>query len=149
MRTTPKEIFYTIIKSEGKKTTVITSSKLNIPLSMELPEKLSFVRKTFIDIIAEYKATSAGIRVSESNAQKLSIERISYEAVLQELLTSSTIETYFVGQISTISSKIGFKRDQFKKFISGELSFDAIEEWEKYKENQKESILVAVAALKL
>ena len=87
--------------------------------------------------------------MSESNAKSPSIERINFEAIIQELFASSSIEKYFIGQISTISSKLSFPRENFKKYISNELEYDKVTNWKNYSDKEKESILVALSALNL
>jgi len=149
LRATPTEVWFSVIEEVDHKITISVSSKVNVPVSLIFPEKLNYIRKTFKDIIWEFKVTGASIRITESNAQGTSSERISIEAILQELLSSSSVEKYFVGQISNISAKAGFPREDFKKYISGELAFNRVESWSTYNNYQKESILAAIAAINL
>ena len=149
LRATPHEIYYSIVDEKDGITILITCSELKIPISLNFPEKLNFVRKTFKDIIYEYEVKNAGIRITESKAQSTSSERISYEAILQELLANSSVSKYFVGQISNISAKLGFPRENFKPCICKSGDFSRIANWNKYNNLQKEAILVGVAALNL
>lgn len=149
IRATPKKIHYCIIKSTAEATQVIDFSSVIIPFSLILPEKLNFVRKTFRDLIAEYKCERAGIRITESMVSKPNIERVSYEAVIQELLSSSSVEKYLTGQISTITAKLGLKRVDYKLLLANEQQFELIEGFGGYGTEEKDSILVGLAALAL
>ena len=109
-----------------------------------MPEKLKYLRNTFFDIIEHYKVTTAGIRVAESNAQKINIERTYFEGVLQEMLSSSCIEKYYVGNIASISSKLGLKNDgTLKSYLDGKEDYPNIDNWKDFKSiEKKEAILV-------
>ena len=91
IRAKPKEIFYSVCSEEPGRIELISCSKLIIPMSLAFPEKLKFVRNTFLDIIYEFQITRAGIRIAESLAERKSCDRISLEAVIQELLASGAI----------------------------------------------------------
>ena len=149
IRTKPKEIYYAVIKSEGRNTEVVSCSKLIIPVSLKFPEKLKYIRTTFLDIIFEFGAVKAGIRITESFAPNEDNSRVCFEAIIQELLASSSVEKYFVGQIANISAKLDFPKDNFKKYVSGELNYEEVESWSNFNKEQKESILVGLASLNL
>lgn len=148
IRATPKEVFYCIIEHTADEHKVRDFSAIPIPYSLILPEKLNFVRKTFRDIIAEFGCARAGIRITESIA-KPNIERVSYEAVLQELLSSSSVEKYLTGQISTITAKLGLKRADYKLLINNQQPLEIIDGFGGYREEVKEAILVCLASLAL
>jgi hypothetical protein len=149
IRASNKEIYYSILEGASSNSArVCANSYLFIPVALQFPEKLNFIRKTFKDIISEFSASRAGIRISEPTAQNFSVERVSFEAVLQELLSSSSIEKYMTGQISSISARLGFPRDNFKKIISGEIEYDKFE-GNNYNQYEKESILIGLAALNI
>ncbi|MEP7375885.1 MAG: hypothetical protein ABI675_20990 [Chitinophagaceae bacterium] len=148
LRATPSQIWFAVV-AHNTDYKIITCDKLVLPIALNFPEKLNFIRKTFKDIIFEYGITTAGIRVTEPAAISTNATRISFEAVLQELLSSSTVYNYFIGQIANISAKIGFNRANFKRYIDDELNFDPIKEWSSFNKEQKEAILSAVAASKL
>ncbi len=150
LRSTNDVIWYSIINADDKgNCNVIACSKLIIPKSLTYPEQLNYARRTFKDIIFEFNVSVAGIRTIESLAQNPSPVRIAYEAILQELLASSNIKKYLIGQISSITAKIGMQRDYFKQAIAKSGVYEKIDDWSKYNENQKESILVAIAATNL
>ena len=147
IRAFPKEIIFSIVNIDDRDAPfVISSGKVLVPVSLNLPEKLNYIRKTFKDIIFEFDACCAGIRITESNAQGVDITRISFEAILQELLSSSSVKKYFIGQISSISARLKFRRENFKEIVSKDGAFKLIDNWNDYSTPEKESILVALAA---
>lgn len=148
IRVKPDCIIYSIIQENNGDKEIILMDKVNVPVALEVPEQLKFIRSTFLDIIYENKVNRACIRITESMAQKPSIERINIEAVIQELIASSTVEKYFVGQISNISAKLGIARENFKKIIESK-KCDLIEEWSTFKKEEKESLLAALSAFNI
>lgn len=148
IRVKPDCIIYSIIQENNGGKEIILMDKVNVPVALEVPEQLKFIRSTFLDIIYENKVNRACIRITESMAQKPSIERINIEAVIQELIASSTVEKYFVGQISNISAKLGIARENFKKIIESK-ECDFIEEWSTFKKEEKESLLAALSAFNI
>ena len=150
IRATPKEIYFAIVEQNGEGNNVITIDKLILPLSLEIPDRLNFIRKTIIDIINQYNVTKAGIKVTEGNAQRLSIERISIEAIIQELFSSCSVQEYFGGNISKISRLLGLSNNgDLKKIIKGESIPENLEFLQDNSETQRESVLSALAALNL
>ncbi|MVZ62142.1 hypothetical protein [Sphingobacterium humi] len=149
IRVTPTSVYFSIISAKGKEIEIIALDIVKCPKSMEIPEQLKFVRNTLGDIINEFKVKNACIRVTESNARKISIHRIYIEGVIQELFASSTIEKYFIGQISNISTKLGIKRNEFKPYADGEIEFPGLENWGNLKIEQRESIMAAISAINI
>jgi hypothetical protein len=148
IRVKPDCIIYSIIKENDGNKEIILIDKVNVPIALEVPEQLKFIRSTFLDIIYENKVNRACIRITESMALKPSIERINIEAVIQELIASCTVEKYFVGQISNISAKLGMARENFKKIIESK-ECDFIEEWSNFNKEEKESLLAALSAFNI
>jgi hypothetical protein len=149
IRVTPSTIFYSIVETEGENLTILIVDKINNPKALIVPEQLKFLRNTLCDIINEFKIKKACIRITESNAKSISIQRIYIEGIIQELFASSTIEKYYVGQISNISSNLGIERVQFKPFAEGKENFLDIENWKNYDLESRESIMSAISALNL
>ncbi|MCD7851226.1 MAG: hypothetical protein LUH63_16835 [Parabacteroides sp.] len=148
IRVKPDCIIYSIIKEEGENREIILIDKVNVPIALQVPEQLKFIRSTFLDIIYENNVNRACIRTTESMALKPSIERINIEAVIQELIASSTVEKYFVGQISNISARLGMARENFKKIIDSK-ECDFIEDWHSFNKEEKESLLASFSALNI
>jgi hypothetical protein len=121
IRATPKIVYYAIIEQDDEKNNLLSVDKVVLPVSMETPDKLNFIRKTIIDIINQYQVDHAGIKLTEGNAQKLNIERISIEGVVQELFSGCTIVKYFGGNISMISRLLEIPNNgSLKRIIKGE-----------------------------
>lgn len=126
----------------------LVSTSLPVPEALRRSDQLRFVRQAIADTIAEYEAVAAGIRLAESVAKSFSAPRLHLEGVIQELLASSTVKQHFCGPIATIARLLGEPRQVVKEHIDG-LSFRSIEGWSQMKPEQRESILVAVAAQSL
>jgi hypothetical protein len=148
-RASPKELCYSIVEGDRENFKVECSELIKIPLSLSFPEQLNYVRKTVKDVIDEYGVVRAGIRTTESSSQSLSIERISFEAILLELFSSSTIEKYLQGQISTMFSKLGIKKTDFKPLVETKQSEYKTLNLHPYNKQAREAILVAIAALNM
>jgi len=150
IRATPKEIYFAIIEEKKGVNNVITIDKLILPIALNVPDKLNYVRKTIIDIINQYEVTKAGIKITEGNAQRLSIERISIEAIIQELFSSCTVVKYFGGNISKISKLLGLANNgDLKKIITGEKIPAELDFLKHNKEKEREAIVSALAAINL
>ena len=150
IRTNPKEVFFTIVEKLEEENKVLTIDKLTLPVSLETPDKLNFIRKTIIDIINQYDVQLAGIKVTEGNAQSKNIDRISIEGVIQELFSSCSVQKYFGGNISKISKLLGLSNNgALKKIIKGEEIPEELGFLSQLKESERESTLSALAALNL
>jgi len=144
IRVSPRIVTFAIY--EKKDANIINIEDIKIPVALFMPDALKYIRNVIIDILREYQITDAGIRITESNAQKISIERIQIEGVIQEAFASSNLNSYYVGQISSISARIGIPRTDFKKYISNDLVLENIEGWADMSINQKEAVLCAIGA---
>ena len=149
-----KKIYYTIIEKDEDSFNYITIDKLIIPLSMNEPERLNYIRNTIMDIIEEYQITTALVRVKETlnNMTKLHVQRFYIEGVLLESLAGSSVSNYKLGQISTMSMILEIDRKDFKKLANNELTFDKLPDeldWEKLCKEERESILACHSALNL
>lgn len=142
IRAAPKEVTFAIYDSSAL--AVVNVEVIKIPAAFETPAALKYVRSNLLDILREYKVERAGVRVTESIAQP-SIERIQIEGVIQEAFASSELESYYVGQISSISKRLGIARNQFKPLVDGEEDL-GIENWKIMKKEHREAILCAMGA---
>lgn len=149
IRVSPSKIFYCVVREEDDSIELVLVDKVIIPKSLNTPEQLKFVRNTFMDILRENSVVFACIRITESNARSTSIPRLYLEGVIQELLASSSVHKYYVGQISNISSKLGIERDEFKPYVAGETTFNDISIWDEIPPESRESILSSISALNL
>jgi len=146
IRATPKKIFYSIIEINDECFGLINQDLL-IPVSFDVPQKLQYVRKTFLDIFNEYNIIKAGIRITEPFAPSADSMRIMLEGVIQELIASSKVESYFVGIKSSITSKLGLLYDgSITELIEGKQVYNGIENWTKFSLEIRECILIAFAS---
>jgi len=150
-----KKIYYSIIEETVDSYNFLTVDFINIPLAMNEPERLNYIRNTIVDIIAEYDISTALVRVKESlfNMTKRDIERFYIEGVLLESLAGSTVSKYKLGQIATIAMLLEIERTKFKKLADGDLIFEKIPDdidWSGICcKEERESILACHASLKL
>jgi len=149
IRANPNQVCYSVISEDEDTINVLLVDKIVIPKSLDTPEQLKFVRSTLRDIINEHGVSFACIRITESNARKVNIGRIYLEGVIQELIASSVVKKYYVGQISSISAKLGIDRTEFKPFVNGENEFMNMKIWADIILEERESIMAAISALKL
>ncbi len=149
IRVTPSTLYFSIVSYEKEVLGIVLIDKINNPKALNTPEQLKFLRNTLCDIINEFAITNACVRITESNAQTVSIPRIYIEGVIQELFASSTIIKYYVGQISSISSHLGIERAKFKPYAEGKEIFLGIENWETYTLEERESLMASISALNI
>jgi hypothetical protein len=132
---------------DSGKAEIINIEKLNVPKALEGPEQLKFIRSNMLDIFREYGIQHAGIRITEPNSRHLSIARLQIEGVIQEAIASSCVVSYYTGQISNISARLGLERTDFKKLIEGDKDYE-IESWSELAKPEKEAVLAAIGAAK-
>lgn len=149
IRANPNQISYCVLTGSPDQFEIKIIDKIVNPKSLDVPEQLKFIRSTLCDIINENNVSVACIRITESNAQQISVQRIYMEGVIQELIASSTIKKYFIGQISNISSKLGIDRADFKPFANGQKIFLNIHNWQGLSLEERESLMASASALNL
>ncbi len=143
IRATPNSITFAIFDTETDE--ILNVEEIKIPAAFATPAALKYLRSNLLDVLREYGAQHAGIRVTESNAQQINIQRIQIEGVVQEAFASSNLKWYYVGQISSISKRLGFDRKMFKPFVSGEEEY-AVENWKAMTREAREAVLCAIGA---
>ena len=55
---------------------IVNVEEIRIPAAFQIPAALKYVRSNLLDVLREYGVERAGVRVTEPNAQTMSIERI-------------------------------------------------------------------------
>lgn len=143
IRAEPSAVTFAVFDSAAS--SVANIEQLKIPLAFATPDKLKYVRSNLLDILREYYVERAGVRITEPNAQRPSFDRIQIEGVIQEAFASSALQSYFVGQISSIASRLGRKRTEILPFVSGEKNYPGIAGWSSMKPNAREALLCAMA----
>ncbi|WP_069648977.1 hypothetical protein [Caloranaerobacter ferrireducens] len=153
IRVTPNEIFYSIVDEEGDGYSIISISSIKIPKALDNPCRLSYVRNILSTIIKQYKINKAGIKLIEGNARtKVNSStsfRLNLEGVILELFANSSIEKYLLGVAPNISAILKLKSKPVKEMAEdlGIDDSDKTDEGRKLKDENKESLVVAVAAL--
>jgi hypothetical protein len=143
IRAAPGEVTFAVYDTESS--TVVNLEEIVIPKALTTPESLKYVRSNLLDILREYEIEKAGIRTTEPTAQRLSIDRIQIEGVVQEAFASSSLVSYFAGSIATIASKLGVDRVNVKKMVEGDNILE-VENWKTHSDKGREAILTAKAA---
>jgi Holliday junction resolvasome RuvABC endonuclease subunit len=144
IRAAPKVVTFAVYDSTSR--TVINVEEIKIPAAFSLPDRLKYVRSNLLDVLREYKVERAGIRETEPAAQSSSIERVQIESVIQEAFASSELKGYYVGQIASISARIGIDRSEFKPLVDGSREYD-VENWTTMTTVGREAVLCAVGAV--
>jgi hypothetical protein len=143
IRAAPRIVTFAIYDSASKP--VQNVEEIKIPVAFSIPASLKYVRSNILDVLREYDVERAGVRVTEPSAQALKIERIQIEGVIQEAFASSSLTDYYVGQISSISARLGFDRTLFKPIVEGRNDL-GIENWDRMTKEGREAILCAIGA---
>lgn len=150
IRVSPKIIYFSILNIEDDSFAIITTEKILVPVSMDVPDQLSFIRTTLFSVIKEYQVRHAGIRRMEDNIQSRKLEpiikRAYFEGVIQELISNCSIERYFSGKLSRISCLLQADIKVVKSCINENVNMYEIEDWDVYTKEERESIMCALAA---
>lgn len=144
VRASPTEVTYCIFDPNND--AIINIGKINIPKSLNVPEQLKHIRLNLLDVLREYEVLEAGIRILEPTAQSISVERVQIEGVIQEAFASSNVKSYYIGQISSISARVGIDRTEFKPLVEGETILDGFENWHDLSKTEREAALCAIGA---
>ncbi len=151
IRVAPKCIHFAIVNCEGEEVNIEVVDKIAVPVSMDIPDQLCFVRTTLFSIIKEYDIKHAGIRRMEDNmpSKKLNpiITRAYFEGVIQELISNCSIEKYFSGKIQTVAKLLLQPPNSIKQLFAGEINLFEIEKWEDFTLEERECISYAIAAI--
>lgn len=147
IRVTPSLIYYSIIEINDSKF-IFNNQQLIIPKSFDIPQKLKYIRKTFLDIFNEYNVEFAGIRITEFSAfGSPDTDRVMIEGVIQEMIASSPVISYFTGVKSSIGKRLGIPNDgSISAIMNGSDSFLDIQEWKQFKVEHRESLMVGLAS---
>jgi len=144
IRVAPKKVTFVVFDSNEQN--IVNVEGIVVPKAMETPEQLKYVRNTVLDIIREYDVARAGIRIAETVARGVPVERYALEGVIQEAFASSQLQGYFCGQIASIAKKLNLKRDVLKKHLDGESDYEPIQGWMDHSKEEREAIAAALGA---
>lgn len=143
IRAQPAGVVFAVYDSDQN--AIVNVEEIRIPAAFDVPEGLKYVRSNLLDVLREYKVEQAGVRVTEPSARSSSVERVQIEGVVQEAFASSTVRSFYVGQISSISRRLGMHRTDFKALLSGDKD-PGVEGWRQQGNLQREAILTAMGA---
>ncbi len=142
LRASPSQVAFAIVERGAN--AVINIDWIISPKAFEMPEALKYVRGHILDVLREYDVKRAGVRITEPNSQRMSIERIQLEGVILETFASSSLDQFFFGQISTIAGRLGIPRANIKPMIERD-DHPEIEGWDKLHTHHREALLCALA----
>lgn len=125
LRTNTEQITYAVV-APGEPPKLREVGFIRLPVALHVPEQLAFVRTTLLDIIPEYRVTSAGVRTSEPVARRPSVLRANIEGVIQELLGARAFPSYFAGPLATVASRLGIPARDIKSYATGEHAPDGV-----------------------
>ena len=147
-RVAPKTVTYAVVDGTADEATVLVADEIPVPSALWPPNQLHFVRTVLLDVMEEYGVERAGLRLAEGVATPPPA-RMYLEGVLQELLASSGVTSYFAGNKARIAKFLGFGGDQprLTGMIEGTISPAWSEGWASYRDEQREAILTAWAAI--
>ncbi len=148
LRVTPKIIYFCITEREEDNVHISVIDKIIVPLALNIPDRLSFIRILVYTIINQYEVDNAVIRRLEDNSQKIDLNRANIEGVLQELISNCRVKKYKTCKLAQLGNLLEQKSAELKLCIEGNDIF-GIENWNTYKKEERESILCALAATEL
>ncbi len=155
-RVSCNEIFYAIIDYESQDDSwVVTSlSSLIVPKALDFPHGLTFIRTTIMTLLKQYGIEHAGIKQIEGNARSSItnnlLKRVNIEGVIQEVFSTSSVTSYFIGVTKTIICNLGSGKQRLDELaeqlgLADELSLDS---GLVVKPEYMEAFLVALATLR-
>ncbi|GMN14859.1 hypothetical protein [Altererythrobacter sp. MTPC7] len=144
IRAAPSAVTFAIY--DDVKDEIINLDQITVPVALDTPDMLKYLRCHLLDILREYEVSFAGIRATEPSAQRANIGRIEIEGVIMESFASSDLEGYYIGHVSSIMSRLGVPRTDFKLFVDGKKD-PQIDGWDQANANQREAILCAKGAV--
>ena len=152
-RANPNHVTYAVVEGEASPLaedfTVVSTGAVPVPKALWVPEQLHFIRTVLLDVMDDLEVTRAGIRLTESVALSRSEFRDNIEGVIQELLASSTVESYVAGGNGVLSARLGLSdKKLFKQYCKGEKAPEFAKGWATLKLEQREAVLAAIASLR-
>jgi hypothetical protein len=144
IRAAPTVVTFAVYDSDANM--IVNIEEIKIPAAFARPDGLKYLRSNLLDVLREFKVERAGVRASEPSAQNPNVERIQIEGVIQEAFASSELSAYYVGHISSISSRLGIDRTAFKPFVDGAQDYP-VENWNEMSKIEREAVLCAIGAV--
>lgn len=154
-RVSPDEIYYSIVANKEEGYEIISIANLKIPVSIDVPSQLSYIRNTIGTIMTQYQVCYGGIKLIEGNARVAInndlIFRFNLEGVLMELFSNSTVKRYFLGMTSNIASVLNVKKGTPPEMLSKLIDIDnyKTDDNKKLGAEYKDAVIVALAAIEM
>ena len=148
LRVSPKVVSFCIADRVQDLVNIDVVDKINIPIMMTEPDRLSFLRNIVFTIINQYEVECAIIRRMEDNSRTINITRANIEGVLQELISNCRVSYYKSCKLAQLSSLLQKTASELKECVNGNNIFE-IDNWQKFNNEERESILCALAASEL
>lgn len=149
IRVSPAVVYFAVVQQEQHGFTFF-NERIVVPKALDVPRQLAFIRTTLISVIAEYNIAYAGVKLTEGNAQRVSVPRLNLEGVVLELFANSSIEKYVAGTISSLTRLLSEESGVVKRYLDGDTFFQGIDGWNaNFKKEEREAIVTGVAALNL
>lgn len=143
VRAAPKVTSFVVYCTEESKLMCVDVIKM--PAILDTPEKLKYVRNNILDILNLYSVELAAIRVTENNADNLSIDRLYIEAVIQEAFSSSDIKKYYTIRKSGMKSSLELSEATYKEILKSRSSLKEIDN-SNFTPETNEAVLAALSA---
>jgi hypothetical protein len=143
IRAAPRVVTFAVYDSDAE--AVLNVEEIKIPAAFSKPEGLKYARSNLLDVLREYRVERAGVRITEPNADP-NIDRVQLEGVIQEAFASSDLAGYYVGQIASISARIGIPKTAFKPYVEGEENYP-VDNWAGMSREKREAVLTALGAV--
>lgn len=143
VRVSPKMSSFVVYCTESKK--LHCTDVIKVPATLDMPEKLKYIRNNILDILRLYEVDIAAIRVAEANSQNLNINRLYIEAVIQEAFSSSEVEKYYTIRKAGIKSALNLNEDKYKLILDSKESIYSIDNTS-FSPEANEALLAALAS---
>ncbi|MFY9294883.1 MAG: hypothetical protein WAP03_30000 [Methylorubrum rhodinum] len=144
IRAAPKAVIFAVYDADAR--ALLNVEDIRIPAAFATPDALKYLRSNLLDVLREFRVERAGVRITEAAAQGVNVERVQIEGVIQEAFASSDLAAYYVGQIASISARVGIDRGRFKPLVAGEEAYE-VENWDGMSKEAREAVLCAVGAV--
>ncbi len=144
IRVSPSAVTFAIYNSDSDE--FVSVDEICVPMAFDIPDSLKYVRSHLLDILREYRVQRAGIRATEPSAKRMSITRVEIEGVIKESFASSELESFYIGHASSIMSRLGLPRTDFRPLVDGDQD-PSVDNWATMSKEAREAILCAKGAL--
>jgi hypothetical protein len=148
-RVEPKAIHYAVVEGSVDEPIVVSTDKFSAPKTYSEGAKLVWYRKRILSELEEHEVERVGIRFPEAGSKgagtSSAMWRLRIEGVTMEAVASMSLPICAAGGVQHIRAKLGSSHSP-KDYMSGLVELRGIQ-LSDYRQNIREAILIAVAAL--